>query len=196
MKKIMIACVAVAMAAVAQAATVNWTIMNVYSPSDSTAKVATGSMSAWLFVTANTTDVTTIPTTTMAAVQAVLDSGDLTGLASLSAANAVNTTAAGSIAGATGLTGFSSGSLTAFAVVVDSATLADAENYFLVSGGETKTATFTSATGAKPLAWGDQTSYTQGAGKWTSVATDVPEPTSGLLLLLGMAGLALRRKVA
>ena len=32
----------------------------------------------------------------------------------------------------------------------------------------------------------------QGAGKWSTV----PEPTSGLLLLLGMAGLALRRKVA
>lgn len=193
MKKLMIACVAVAMAAVAQAASINWTIMNVYSPTDSTAKVAVNSMSAWLFVTANSTDVTTgIPVTTMAAVQAVLDSGDLTGLSSLSAANAVNTTAAGSIAGSTGLTGFSSGSLTAFAVVVDSTTLADAENYFLVSGGDTKTATFTSATGAKPLAWGDQTSYTQGAGKWTAV----PEPTSGLLLLLGMAGLALRRKVA
>ena len=195
MKKIMIACVAVAMAAVAQAASVNWTIGNVFSPADSTAKVATGSVSAWLFVTANSTDVTGIPVTTLAAVQAVLDSGDLTGLSSLAAAHGTNVSA-GTISGATGLTGFSSGSLTAFAVVVDSATLADAENYFLVSGGTEKTATFTSATGAKPLAWGDQTSYTQGAGKWTSVATDVPEPTSGLLLLLGMAGLALRRKVA
>ena len=75
MKKLMIACFAVAMAAVAQAASVNWTITNVYSPSDSTAKVAVGSMSAWLFVTANSTDVTTIKTTTLAAVQAVLDSG-------------------------------------------------------------------------------------------------------------------------
>ena len=195
MKKIMIACVAVAMAAVAQAATVNWTISNIYSPSDSTAKVAASSVSAWLFVTANSTDVTTgIPVTTLAAVQAVLDSGDLTGLTSLSAAHA-NNTAAGGFSGATGLpTTFSSGTLTAFAVVVDSTDLASAENYFLVSGGATKSATFTSATGMKMLAWGDQTSYTQGEGKWT--ATTVPEPTSGLLLLLGMAGLALRRKVA
>ena len=196
MKKIMIACVAVAMAAVAQAASVSWSISNIYSPADSTAKVAAGSMSAWLFVTANSTDVTTgIPVTTLAAVQAVLDSGDLTGLASLSAAHA-NNSAAGMVTGATGLTGFSSGTLTAFAVVVDSADLADAENYFLVSGGATKSATFTSATGVKMFGWGDQTSYTQAAGAWTSVATDVPEPTSGLLLLLGMAGLALRRKVA
>ena len=178
------------MAAVAQAASINWTISNVYSPSDSTTKAAAGSMSAWLFVTANSTDVTTIKTTTLAAVQAVLDGGDLTGLASLAAAHGTNASA-GMFTGATGLTGFSSGSLTAFAVVVDSTELANAENYFLASGGAEKTATFTSATGAKPLAWGDQTSYTQGAGKWTS--TSVPEPTSGLLLLLGMAGLALKR---
>ena len=151
-------------------------------------------MSAWLFVTANSTDVTAgIPVTSMAAVQSVLDSGDLTGLSSLAAAHASNA-AAGGFSGATGLpTTFSSGSLTAFAVVIDSTDLASAENYFIVSDGTTKSATFTSATGAKALAWGDQTSYTQGAGKWTST---VPEPTSGLLLLLGMAGLALKRKVA
>ena len=191
MKKLMIACFAVAMAAVAQAASVNWTISNVYSPSDSTAKVAANSMSAWLFVTANSTDVTTIKTTTLAAVQSVLDSGDLSGLSSLAAAHGSNS-AAGMFTGATGLTGFSSGSLTAFAVVVDSTDLATAGNYFIVSDGTTKTATFTSATGMKMLGWGDQTSYTQGAGKWTAA----PEPTSGLLLLLGMAGLALKRKVA
>ena len=192
MKKLMIICVATLITAVAQAATVNWTISNVYSPSDATAKVAAGSMSAWLFVTANSTDVTTgIPVTTLAAVQSVLDSGDLSGLSSLAAAHGSNT-AAGNVVGSTGLTGFSSGSLTAFAVVVDSTDLASAENYFLVSDGATKSVTFTSATGAKVLLWGDQTSYTQGAGKWSAV----PEPTSGLLLLLGMAGLALKRKVA
>lgn len=194
MKKLMIACVAVAMAAVAQAASVNWTITNVYSPADSTSKVAANSISAWLFVTANSTDVTTgFPVTTLAAVQAVLDSGDLTGLAALAATHKTNGSA-GNITGASGLpTNFSSGTLTAFAVVVDSTDLATAENYYLVSGGESKDATFTSATGAKTLIWGDQTSYTQGAGKWTAAA---PEPTSGLLLLLGMAGLALKRKVA
>ena len=109
MKKLTIACVAMAMAAVAQAATVNWTITNVYSPSDSTAKVAASSMSAWLFVTANSTDKTAgIPVTTLAAVQAVLDSGDLTSLSSLAAAHGVNGSA-GNFGGATGLEGFSSG---------------------------------------------------------------------------------------
>lgn len=190
MKKLMIICVAVAMAAVARAASINWTITNVYSPADSTVKVAANSMSAWLFVTANSTDVTAgIPVTTLSAVQAVLSSGDLTGLSSLAATHASNT-ADGMIGGATGLTGFSSGSLTAFAVVVDSTDLASAKNYYLVSGGSEQSTSFTSATGVKTLAWGNQTSYTQGAGKWTAT----PEPTSGLLLLLGMAGLALKRK--
>ena len=191
MKKLMIACVAMAMAAAAQAASVSWTITNVYSPADTTAKVAAGSMSAWLFVTANSTDVTTIKTTTLAAVQAVLDTGDLTGLSGLAAAHGTNA-AAGNITGATGLDGFSSGTLTAFAVVVDSTDLASAQNYFLANGGATKDVTFTSATGNKSLAFGSQATITQAAGAWTAV----PEPTSGLLLLLGMAGLALKRKVA
>ena len=192
MKKLMIVCVAVAMAAVAQAASVSWTISNVYSPSDSTVKVAAGSMSAWLFVTANSTDVTTgIPITTLAAVEAVLASGDLTGLSSLAAANGINSSA-GMFTGATGLEGFSSGSLTAFAVVVDSTDLASAQNYFLASGGTEKTATFTSATGAKTLGFGSQATITQSANGWQAV----PEPTSGLLMLVGLAGLALRRRRA
>ena len=36
----------------------------------------------------------------------------------------------------------------------------------------------------------------QGEGGWYSAATPTPEPTSGLLLLLGVAGLALRRRRA
>lgn len=46
------------------------------------------------------------------------------------------------------------------------------------------------ATTTQTVAFGNQTSGTQNSANWAAV----PEPTSGLLLLLGMAGLALRRK--
>ena len=47
-------------------------------------------------------------------------------------------------------------------------------------------------TGAGSLAFGSMKTATQNTSNWAAV----PEPTSGLLLLLGMAGLALKRKRA
>ena len=77
--------------------------------------------------------------------------------------------------------------------------LAGGNNYnffFVVEDGDY---TFTSsekqnvaayATQTQTVAFGNMTSATQNASNWAAV----PEPTSGLLLLLGVAGLALRRK--
>ena len=48
------------------------------------------------------------------------------------------------------------------------------------------------ATSTPNISFGNMASATQAAGAWATAA--VPEPTSGLLLLLGVAGLALRRK--
>ena len=48
------------------------------------------------------------------------------------------------------------------------------------------------ATQTQTVSFGNMASATQTAGNWAAV----PEPTSGLLMLLGMAGLALRRKRA
>ncbi len=47
---------------------------------------------------------------------------------------------------------------------------------------------------AKALGVGAQSISFEGNGTWTAAA--IPEPTSGLLLLLGVAGLALKRKRA
>lgn len=47
-------------------------------------------------------------------------------------------------------------------------------------------------TGTATIGFGNQQSATQASGAWAAV----PEPTSGLLMLLGVAGLALRRKRA
>lgn len=48
------------------------------------------------------------------------------------------------------------------------------------------------ATGTTTVGFANMATATQAAGNWQSV----PEPTSGLLMLLGMAGLALKRKRA
>ena len=69
--------------------------------------------------------------------------------------------------------------------------------YFVIENGAS---TFTSAVKAVSaqadatanIAFGNMATQTQNAANWASA--DVPEPTSGLLLLLGVAGLALRRK--
>ena len=69
--------------------------------------------------------------------------------------------------------------------------------YFVL---ETADATFTSdtksvlaqATDVATIGFGNMKTATQNASNWQSV----PEPTSGLLMLLGMAGLALRRRRA
>ena len=205
MKKLVVAAFAVAFAAAAQAASVSWTIMNVKeaTATGSSVNIAAGSYSAYLFVTANTTGVT-LTTTTKAAVLDMLsqahDGGDWTtlsaSLASASAANGKNA-AAGNWSGATGLDGFSTGSLTAFAVIFDAATIASANNYYVID--TEKTATFSSATGAKTLGFGTQATNSALAidanpgTSWTSIA---PEPTSGLMMLLGMGVLALRRRRA
>ena len=75
--------------------------------------------------------------------------------------------------------------VSAYMVVFDNATIADAK-YFIVSDVVTKTI------GSSGNMTYDFSDSVASQGAWQAV----PEPTSGLLLLLGVAGLALRRKQA
>ena len=64
--------------------------------------------------------------------------------------------------------------------------------YITETSAGAKTGASDSALGSAAFDIADVGSHT--AGNWTAVAA--PEPTSGLLMLLGMAGLALRRRRA
>lgn len=78
--------------------------------------------------------------------------------------------------------GFAAGTKYDFYFVIDDG------NYTYTSNIKAQTA---NATTTPTVGFGSQQAATQGSG-WTAV----PEPTSGLLMLLGMAGLALRRRRA
>ena len=91
------------------------------------------------------------------------------------------------------------GTYESFYVIFDSAAPASGESkYALVSGGANQTKTIGTTTASVTFVAGNQSSYLNDAANWKAYGAggDVPEPTSGLLALVGLAGLALRRRRA
>ncbi len=183
MKKLMFMLAAVAVAACTQAASVNWTCTNV---KDGDGNAISG---VAYFINA--------ATLSQDAFKA-LDGADafntaLSGMYSYTPATAGKYTVAATDAVANSTLGLSDA--TAYSVylaVFDTATITDTSKYYLT---EVKPLTTMSGTDSASLKWGSQSTASQAAGAWGSVSP-VPEPTSGLLMLIGMAGLALRRRRA
>ena len=191
MKKLAIAIAAVVVAAVSQAASINWSVNNIYK-GDS---LLDGGV-AYVF---NNKGTYANPAALLAALKAATD---------LDAINTILAKADPVLGGAvtgggvsnsgvdfasTSIPGKTSG-VNTFAVIFDTATVtADSNYYVTTASGNVKTVD-PAGTASSSFAIQSQASYTQGnAGAWTAAA---PEPTSGLLLLLGVAGLALKRKRA
>ena len=184
MKKLIIAAAVVCTAVFAHAAAANWkaSASGMYDGTGKTADANLYSGSAYVFDAG---------VTSQAALFAIIEAG-----------TAIGSSTAGYVAtatfedGAFGGLNFSNGeqgggSYTYYFVVVD-----DDKAYFSneKSANANTTATarnvgFSAQSGSSSLPAG--TGF-QGAGAWSAV----PEPTSGLLMLLGMAGLALRRRRA
>ena len=186
MKKIMIAAFVCALAGMVHAGAATWNALNIQASPD-TADKSAATYCGYFFTGSDYTDVTKY-----LAIEASLDL-DAFQAAAVGSATSTYVPASGMInlAGSSGA--FTSESVTGYLIIVDGATV-DAASNFLVAkvggtGSEYITANF-GTTGNQPFAFGMQAANTN----WQAIA--VPEPTSGLLLLLGMAGLALRRKQA
>jgi len=188
MKKLMIAACAIAMAVVANAATYAWDASYVMDGYDTGSAAVNGQ--AYLFLNSGDTALATI---SQAVADGLFTDGTTyTGLALDTAAIADGAIGATSAEGKAGATGNSF-----YMVLVGND---GSKDYAYVS--PTYTPDTVATIGATVLSfvddpentdWGLWTS-TSAAANWT--AQGVPEPTSGLLLLIGMAGLALRRRRA
>lgn len=175
MKKLIMIAFAATFSAVANAATVNWSMNSISASPDNSAK---NTYMAYIFDTAVGYD----------SVISALADGDTTVLDSALGSKAVS--AAGAVLGAKATTDiYSTGDyVTAFAVILNNSTPANATYFLGVS--EVTSGSGVSSAGAVTFGFGSQAANTA----WTAVA--VPEPTSGLLMLVGLVGLALRRKRA
>ena len=83
---------------------------------------------------------------------------------------------------------------TAYLMIFDTATITDSSNFYLT---DTKSLTTMGGTSTSSVKFGSQKTASQSSANWSSASGgsgDIPEPTSALLLLMGGAMLALRRK--
>ena len=184
MKKLMFILAAVAMAASVQAASVSWTCTNVYAGNDSdkvsgVAYFLTTDMLAYSDAQALAGKGKTAITTALGSAYSFNGSAGTFSVSSPGVANAT--------------LGLSDGAdYTAYLMIFDSATITDESKFYLTA---TKgLTTYTGADDTTSVKWQSQATASKQASGWASATGGVPEPTSGLLLLIGGAMLALRRK--
>ena len=184
MKKLVIIAGVALMAIASHAATFSWTLTNVYGPDGAT--LVDNSYKAYLFTSAA---VATSSWTKDADIAALAAKGyELTWAAAGKYSDSSMTVTTDAINAASQLNIQGGNSYDFYAVIVNSGK----DAFFMTTS---KNATVSGGTDNTGLTFGSQKNATMvTGGAWTSTAA--PEPTSGLLLLLGVAGLALKRKIA
>lgn len=180
MKKLIIAAAIVCAAVVANAAAINWTASAVLDPEATAAAGKNTPGTGWLGYC--------ILASNLESVTDGLNAGDTTALLAASLTDA----GVASSKGAMNVTGGSveAGSKDFYMIVLNATTLEDATGYYVSN----KVNATVDASLDTTVGFGSQATASKATANWTAMS--VPEPTSGLLLLLGMAGLALKRKRA
>lgn len=179
MKKLMVMLVAAVAVVSAQAASVKWTCTGVKMDGAAVSGTA-------YFVDAATLSQATLATFTKASDFTTALSGMYSWTPEK--AGSYNKTASNAELGlADAITGHS-----AYLLIFDTDEITDTSRYYTTT---VKDFSALAGTETVSLAWAGQSGRISSVG-WTSVSGGVPEPTSGLLMLIGMAGLALRRKRA
>ena len=182
MKKLVMAMAIVCTVAFAHGAAIDWTASKVYDAVETAAQGKNVAANGWLGYVVMAAD--------YASVTSALAAGNTDTLVSKAVGPVKNTTNKGAFNAGTASGNVASGEQSFYLIVLNSSTLAGATSY----ASSAMVTTTIDASLDTTIAFQSMENATKNVSSWTAVA--VPEPTSGLLLLLGMAGLALRRRRA
>lgn len=205
MKKLIVMAAVVALAAASQAATWSWSVSTAATKAYDSSTDVVGSTSAYLFFGyGSSSDATAAKTAVVNALFAGTAVDAIAGYTDVAALGATGKTASGQNVS---ITGSASDLGKRYGFVVLTETAADGGKWAYISATKNGTGADTGAT-ALMYSLNGETLYamdgdnlnsnTSGTGwhQFAAASSDVPEPTSGLLVLLGVAGLALRRRRA
>lgn len=186
MKKLMIAAFAVAFAAVAQAASVSWSCTLVKDGTSDLATKPNNSGIAYLMLASDVADFTALAGQGLDKVNEAL-SAALTHYTPTTAGNYGHASMTNSELKLSDSTQYGN----AYLVIFNTTEVTEESSFFISKTAELITLTGDNDSG---LTFGSQATNSKAADNWHAVA--VPEPTSGLMMLLGLGALALRRRRA
>ena len=186
MKKLMIAACAIALAAVTQAATVQWSASGVYTKGSTTDKAPTSYIA--YFISSADYALASATADLVSGSAAFVDTYGKAGANfKLNSQSAPTGSASATITESAG----NSEAWTGYLVILTDDT---SSGYAYITSEVTKS---TGATGQKATLSYSNLTGTQTDANWYALGSaPVPEPTSGLLMLIGLGAMALRRRRA